>query len=109
MFIVQLKYNGKILSVTSDGQGAHKSICIHGISTENTLYLQTWEKVFVDKTTRWSQKENVRYLHTKERSCGTSGRGARRAPPYQTISVRNDFSLKRLSSSEVEIVNKGQG
>jgi len=55
MFIVQLKYNGKIFSVTSDGQSAHKSICTHGISTENILYLHTWEKVFVDKTTRWSQ------------------------------------------------------
>ena len=107
MFITQFRHNGEILSVTPDGQGARKNICTHGILTENTLYLQTWEKVFVDKTTRWSQKENVRYLHTKERSCGTSGRGARRAPPYQTTS--NGFSLKRLSSSEVEIVNKGQG
>ena len=66
MFITQFRHNGEILSVTPDGQGARKNICTHGILTENTLYLQTWEKVFVDKTTRWSQTKNVRYLHTKE-------------------------------------------
>jgi len=107
LFITQFRHNGEILSVTPDGQGARKNICTHGILTENTLYLQTWEKVFVDKTTRWSQTKNMRYLHTKERSCGTSGRGARRAPTYQTAS--NGFSLKRLSTSQIETVNKGQG